>query len=237
MENFVTLFDSLFLPQGLALFESLHQHVDSFTLWILCLDSSVEKKLAELNLSNVRVLILAELETPDLLRIKSQRSKAEYCWTLTPWSIYWVFESDSDVERVTYLDADLFFVSSPVGIFDEFSASGKSVLITEHGFSPECDQTLTAGRYCVQFVTFVRGRGQTVLDWWLHQCMKWCFNRYENGLFGDQRYLEQFEQLFPGTVFCSGPDSRFQAPWNTTIFRLSDAVIYHFHGLRLFDGT
>ena len=236
MEHFVTLFDSAFLPQGLALHESLLQHCDCFTLWILCLDSGVERKLTHLNLANVRLLSLENLETASLSSLKSERSRAEYCWTLTPWSVFWVFESDPGVARVTYIDADLYFVASPVGIFEEFSASGKSVLITEHGYSPECDQTLLAGRYCVQFLTFVRGQGQVVLQWWLEQCMNWCFDRYEDGLFGDQRYLEKFNLYFPDTIFCTGPDCRFQAPWNASIYRLSEAVVYHFHGLRLLGG-
>ena len=38
MEHYVTLFDSLFLPQGLALHASLQQHAGEHRLWVLCVD-------------------------------------------------------------------------------------------------------------------------------------------------------------------------------------------------------
>ncbi|HAO68133.1 MAG TPA: glycosyl transferase, partial [Verrucomicrobiales bacterium] len=38
MEHYVTLFNSLFLPQGLALYQSMVKKVQDFNLWILCVD-------------------------------------------------------------------------------------------------------------------------------------------------------------------------------------------------------
>jgi hypothetical protein len=65
-----------------------------------------------------------------------------------------VFEADLSVEQVIYLDADLWFRQHPKPIFDEFNASGKQILITDHGYAPEYDQSATSGRYCEQFITF-----------------------------------------------------------------------------------
>lgn len=232
-EHYVTLFDSTFLPQGLTLHSSLQEHGDDYVMWVLCLDVECLDTLHRLNLPQVRLLDLRELETVDLLAVKPGRTRAEYCWTLTPWSIQWVFEADPNALRVTYLDADVFFLKSPAQVFLEFEASGKGVLITEHGYAPENDQTITSGRYCVQFLTVVRDLGEKVLYWWRDRCLEWCFARFEGGKFGDQKYLESFPGKFPFDVYLIGPDSRFQGPWNATIFCFSDAVIYHFHGLRL----
>ena len=232
-EHYVTLFDSVFLPQGLALHYSLQEHGGDFLLWVLCLDDSCLQTLQRLNLPQVQLLDLKQLETPELLVVKPGRTRAEYCWTLSPWSIQWVFATDLTVQRVTYLDADVFFLKSPDSIFNEFEKSGCSVLITEHGYAPEYDQTSTSGRYCVQFLPFVRGRGEPILHWWRDRCLEWCFNRCENNLFGDQKYLEHFEHNFPGDVYSTGIDCRFQGPWNSNIFEFTDAVIFHFHGLRI----
>src|SRR6266700_3623980 len=109
MEHFVTLFDSWFLPQGLALHSSLEQHAGAYTLWILCVDDDAERVLKRLALPNVRLLALANAETPELLRVKAARTRAEYCWTLTPVAPRLVFDADVGAKRVTYVDADLWF--------------------------------------------------------------------------------------------------------------------------------
>ncbi len=235
-EHYVTLFDSLFLPQGLALHHSLLEHGGDFVLWVLCLDDACLKTLQRIDLPKMRLLNLAELETPQLLTVKPGRTKAEYCWTLTPWSIQWVLEAEPAAQRVTYLDADVFFLKSPDPIFAEFEASGCGVLITEHGYAPEYDQTPTSGRYCVQFLPVVRELGEPILHWWRDQCIDWCFARFENGLFGDQKYLELFSSVSPGSVYPISSDCRFQAPWNCSIFKFSDATIFHFHGLRILSN-
>ena len=235
-EHFVTLFDYKFLLQGLALNSSLAEHCDDPVLWILCLDRHVELKLQELSLPSIRLLSLDSLETSELAAVRQTRSKAEYCWTLTPWSVQWVFDADPGVNRVTYIDADMYFFASPNKVLSDFTDSKKSVFITEHNYSPEHDQSSLSGRYCVQFISFTRGAGQVLLRWWRDRCMEWCFNRYENNLFGDQRYLESFEEVLPDHVYCLGQDPALQAPWNSCRFCHSDVVAYHFHGLRLLGG-
>ena len=165
--------------------------------------------------------------------MKPTRSRAEYCWTLTPWSIQWALSADSGARRVTYIDADTFFLKSPSDLFYKLDSSGKSFLITEHGFSPFHDQTSTSGRFCVQFVTVHRGCGEQALHWWRDRCIEWCFARSVNGLFGDQMYFEQLSLLFADLVYIVSGDGRFLAPWNTDYYRYSDAILFHFHGLRL----
>lgn len=236
-EHYVTLFDSNFLPQGLALHSSLQEHGDDYVLWVLCIDVECLHTLDSLNLPQVRLLDLREFETADLLAVKPGRTRAEYCWTLTPWSLQWVLQVDLEALRVTYLDADVFFLKSPAKIFEEFDASGKGILITEHGYAPENDQSTTSGRYCVQFLTVVRDHGEKVLHWWRDRCLEWCFARCENGKFGDQKYLDSFSSEFILDVYQIGPDPRFQGPWNATIFCYSYAVVYHFHGLRLLPDS
>lgn len=236
-EVYVTLFDSSFLPQGLALHQSLVNLGEDFRLWVICLDQPCFHFLHDLGLPNLYLLNLLDLENDSLLRAKSSRTRAEYCWTLTPWAIQWALEADSLAERVTYLDADTFFLKSPSEIFFDFAQSGKSVLLTEHGYSPHYDQTATSGRFCVQFIPVQRGRGELVLHWWRDRCIEWCYARLENGLFGDQKYIESLSDLFSDDVYIIKGDGRFLAPWNATIFRYSDAVLYHFHGFRLFSPT
>lgn len=237
MEHYVTLFDSLFLPQGLALHMSMERHVGTYTLWILCMDDEVQEALAKLELPNVRLLQLSKLETPELLAIKSTRSKGEYCWTLTPFTPRFVFEADSGVSRVTYLDADMWFRKNPAPIFNEFDASGKHVLITDHAYAPEHDQSATSGQYCVQFMTFTRNGGEVVRKWWEERCVEWCYSRIEDGKFGDQKYLDDWPTRFANSVHILIDKELTLAPWNATRFPYGNAVSWHFHSLRILSNS
>ena len=236
MEHYVTLFDSLFLPQGLALHASLERHAGSYTLWVLCVDERAHEVLTTLALPNVRLLRLADWETPELLRVKPGRSRGEYCWTLTPFAPRFVFDADASVRRVTYLDADLWFCAAPAALLREFDASGKFVQITEHAYAPEHDQCQSSGRYCVQFMTFVRDRGETVRSWWADRCIEWCYARLEDGKFGDQKYLDDWTERFADQVHVLQDQRLLQAPWNAIRFPPGDAAAFHFHGLRLTAG-
>ena len=99
MEHFVTLFDSFFLPQGVALHLSLQRHAGPHTLWVVCVDDEAHDVLSRLKLPNVKPMRLAELETPDLLRVKPGRTRGEYCWTLTPFAPRFVFEAAPEAVR------------------------------------------------------------------------------------------------------------------------------------------
>lgn len=236
MEHFVTLFNSLFLPQGLALHMSMERYASDYRLWVLCVDEETFDILGRLDLPNIRRLKLRDLETPELLKVKPGRTIGEYCWTLTPFAPRFVFESDSTVQRVTYIDADLWFRTSPSRLLDELGKSQKPVLITEHAFSPESDQSATSGKYCVQFVTFTRGLGECVRDWWEKRCIEWCYARHEDGKFGDQRYLDEWPQRFAEEVHVLKARGLALAPWNVLRFPYSEASFYHFHGLRILSG-
>jgi len=236
MNHYVTLFDSNFLPQGLALYESMIRHAGPFTLWILCIDKKVKNILEQLDKPGMRLIELSEIETDQLKYIKQQRTRVEYCWTLTPLTPKVVFERDSSVNRVTYLDADMFFLKDPDPIHKEFQESKKSVLITDHAFDVENDRSASSGRYCVQFMTFVRDNSEAVRAWWEKRCIEWCFAKSENGKFGDQKYLDDWPSRFPNDVHVLRQFHLLLGPWNTKRFHYSQGVAWHFHGLRLLEG-
>ena len=233
MEHFVTLFDLLFLPQGLALHRSMERHAGNYTLWILCMDDEVYEILSIMKLPNVQLLQLSLVETKELKRAKPERTVGEYCWTVTPFAPKFVFKADISVKKVTYLDADLWFRKSPAPIFQEFDKSGKDVLITDHAYSPEYDLSEKSGQYCVQFTTFTREGGETVRKWWEERCIEWCFARFENGKFGDQKYLDDWPERFPEQVHVLSNQGWTLAPWNANRFPYSNGIFWHFHELRL----
>lgn len=233
MEHFVTLFDSKYLPQGVELHESMERHVPDFVLWIICMDDKAFEVLSELSLPRTKLIQLATVETPELLSVKAERSNGEYCWTVTPFAPRFVFEADNAVQRVTYVDADLWFLRNPFPIFQEFENSGKSVLITDHSYAPEYDKSETSGQFCVQFMTFERGQSEVVRKWWEERCLEWCFARFEDGKFGDQKYLDDWPTRFSDLVHVMQDKELLLAPWNVTRFPMGRAVAFHFHGVRV----
>jgi hypothetical protein len=238
VEHFCTLFDSKFLPFGLALRRSLEEHAAPYRLWVLCMDERVEADLRRLALPHLELIPLREAETPALRAVKAQRSPGEYCWTLTPFIFDAVFARAPEAGRVTYLDADLFFFDDPRRLLRELDEAGKTVLITDHAYDPEYDKSALSGRFCVQFNTFGRdGGSRAVLDWWQARCLDWCFDRHEDGKFGDQKYLDDWPSRFPAAVHVLRRSEATLAPWNVRSMhaRHGDGlrpVFFHFHGFR-----
>jgi hypothetical protein len=231
-ENYVTLFDSTFMPQGLALYFSMQRHCDEFVLWIICVDDDTYQTLIELNLENVKLLKLSCIENEDLRKVKSSRDRREYCWTLSPFAPRFVFERDLNISRVTYVDADLWFRRSPKIIFSEFESSDKKVMITDHGYSPRHDYSAVSGQFCVQFMIFKR-QAEEIRSWWEAKCLEWCYCRGEDGKFGDQKYIELWPILFEDSVHVLRNKELTLAPWNAMRFPYGNSVFYHFQGLRI----
>jgi len=55
----------------------------------------------------------------------------------------------------------------------------------------------------------------------------------EDGRFGDQRYLDDWPELFGSFVHILQDTQLALAPWNAMRFPYSNAVFYHFHALRI----
>lgn len=239
IEHFVTLFDSRFLLLGLTLHESLQKVAPNSHLWVICMDELVEHQINKLDLEHVTTVPLLSIETDELRSVKSSRTVGEYCWTLTPFAPSAILDIAPDAERVTYLDSDLFFFRNPEVIFKEFELSNKHVLITEHAYAPGHDRTAQSGRFCVQFMTFRRSQeSMTVIRWWQDRCVEWCFDRIEDGKFGDQKYLDQWPVLFPNYIHILRQVDLALAPWNVDFFLSRQfnevtPVFYHFQSFRI----
>jgi hypothetical protein len=134
------------------------------------------------------------------------------------------------------------FFSSPEPIFTE--AKNASILLTEHRYLPEYDQSATSGIYNVQFMMFRRNiEGLNALTWWRDRCIEWCYARFENGKFGDQKYLDDWKERFTGVHVIQHLGAGL-APWNAAQYNLNKngedifveeypLIFYHFHALKI----
>ena len=76
-----------------------------------------------------------------------------------------------------------------------------------------------AGRFCVQFLTFRNEESSLkVLEKWRKQCIDWCYARYEDGKFGDQKYLDEWPSEY-NNIHILQHQGGGVAPWNLRQYR------------------
>ena len=243
--SYCTYFDSGYLARGLTLIESLRAHGDSSDVLILALDDQVKAFFDAENMPGVRAIDVSELEstTPELLPLKTTRSRMEYYFTCTPLLIRQAMNELATPGSTTiYLDADLFFFDSPSVVLS--ALSDDSVGIIEHRYPQRVAQKLAKyGRFNVGWVAFRDSLdGRRVLDWYADRTREWCSDIPESGKYADQGYLNSFPD-FPGVAVL--PQAGFNlAPWNTARHHVTlkaggkvtvdstPLVFFHFHGVR-----
>lgn len=234
------------------MYQSLEQVCDNFHLYIFAFDDNSFSILNKLNLKKATIIPLKDFEDEKLLAVKPGRTKAEYCWTSTSSTILYVIEKYK-VESCTYVDADLFFYKNPKILFDEMG--DKSILLTEHRYPPKFNRTNTSGIYCVQFITFHNNEeGLKALRWWRDACIDWCYDRYEDGKFGDQKYLDDWTTRFKCVHVLKHLGGGL-ASWNVEQWpfvsregnhilfldkssnKQFEAIFYHFHHVRFYKNN
>lgn len=199
--HFCTYFDRNYLTRGLALHQSLVRHAGDFRLYALCLDADAHRALVALRLPHLVPVALEDFlrDDPALAQTRSGRSTVEFYFTCTPSLPRYLLAHHSEIEQITYLDADLFFLSDLAPLFAEIGAA--SIAIISHRFPPRLRHMVQHGIYNVGFLSFRRDPSALAcLEWWRDQCIAWCYARLENGQFGDQKYLDDWPTRFANVI-------------------------------------
>ncbi len=217
---FCTLFDSRYLDKGLVLYESLLANVKNFKLYVVAFDEICYQTLYQYVGEQLIVISMKEFETPELLAAKKNRTEREYCWTCSCYTIKHVLEHYHE-DCCTYIDADMYFYQSPQILFEEIQKDNCDVSIIRHGFTEVWENRRIirlAGKYCVEFNTFYATKnGMKVLNWWCQRCFECCTEKMDGKHFGDQKYLDQLQEMFPG-VHVLQHQGAGVAPWNLARF-------------------
>jgi len=211
--HFCTYFDHNYLPRGMVMLESLHEHCPEAHVHVLCLSDECHDALSSLAYPFVSLIRLAELEAadPEFAATRPTRSLIEYYFTITP-CLPWHLLTGCGLDEITYLDADMLFFSSPEPIFAE--AGDASVIITPHRFAAHLKDWERYGIYNVSWLTFRHTEdGLACLSWYRNACLEWCRDLLEEERFADQKYLNAFPVQFSG-VHCMAHPGGGVAPWN-----------------------
>lgn len=249
MYHFCTYFDQHYLPRALALYGSLKNHIQQFRLYVLCFDNETYTFLTNLEEPNIIPISLEDFEDGDteLLSAKKNRSRIEYYFTCTPSLMIYVLSRFPSIDILTYVDADLFFFADPTPIYKELGE--KSILIIGHRFPQERKfQEKLVGIYNVGYLSFRNDvNSRACLAWWRGRCIEWCYDRFEDDKFGDQKYLDDWSARFNEVVVLQYKGAGV-APWNVSAYQIqvdngivtidSDALIfYHFHNLKVVNNS
>jgi hypothetical protein len=250
MLYFTTLFDINYLSRALAMINSLNKYSSSPTMFfVLAMDTEVEKYFEQNKYPNLQVIPLLALENyfPELNRLKKDRSKSEYCFTLSPFYPIYILEQHPEIDKITSMDADLLFFDDVNLIFNTYQ--DKDVLITPHNFSTENLPAIKVGVYNVSFQSFRNNEnGLAVLNDWKYKCTEWCKDEYDerNERYADQKYLDLWKEKFNGVQSIENIGAGI-APWNISKSDLklinnkfycgkSPLIFYHFQSFRIYNS-
>ena len=190
---------------------------------VLCLTASCEQALARLQEPGVTLIRLADFEgrNPDLLALKGTRSLRDYYLAFASFLIASELSEAAPGDVVTYLDADLFFYSSPQPIFSAIENASVGLIGHRHHW-----WTRRLEKYGHLNVGWVSIRcdevGREVAQWWRARCIEWCFADLdlEGDRFAEQKYLDHMIAKFPRVIEITHPGTNL-GPWNICRHRVA----------------
>ena len=240
---YVTIYDIRYLSRALVLINSIRNTGNNSDIVLLALDRDSEKALQKLNLENLTVINIEKLETKfkELILAKSDRSKLEYFFCLTPFVIKYAMEMTSK-KTISYIDSDIWFAQNPAHLL--IDKSKYDIGIVKHNFPEHLLFMEKNGIYNVGFLYFQKNNNSIeVLDWWASSCIKSTSIESYKNIYADQKYLESFFD-FQAKVEIFSLDGHNSAPWNcnnlqrnSNIFMTQNGnnlIYFHFSGLRIF---
>jgi len=228
--------------------DSLFLHAPDTHLFIICLDDKSFKYFSTNTFSNTTPIPLKEVEAyyDELIPAKNNRTYIEYIFTLSPVLALYIFEKYNYINIITTLDADIFFFSDPSVLFTDFDSY--SIGITPHRFDHSLKYLEKYGKYNVSFQTFKNDDiGIACLKKWKDNCIEWCYDKYENNKFADQKYLDDWCDMYQNIKIFN--HEGVAAPWNVIdqdisvnnkgviMIKNEPLIFYHFHGVRNISNT
>ena len=250
---FCTVLSQKRLIQAVACYLSLSNVVKDPKVYVLCVDDRSYNFIKKFNLDNVVLVKINQLNRRDIIEIKKTRKLNQYCWTLKPVFINYILEHNSNIDRLIYMDSDLFFLQNPEIIINNQPDS--SVLISDGKiFLPKNSSEFVnfvqnkTGNYNSGFIIFKRDiNGIACVKWWDKMCIESCSQNPENNTFGDQKYLDDMPALFDNVGEITTPGVNI-GHWNYQKYRFTiendeimvnnyKLIVYHFSGFRIINES
>jgi hypothetical protein len=231
--NICSLSDINYLSRFLVLYESLINLKIKNKLYLLALDNKILSYLNKKKYKNLIIIKLSDLEKKyhNLKKAKKNRSKIEYYFTLSPFLIKYVKEVFS-INNCYYIDADIIFLKN-FKTQNKFFLK-KSICIIKQNWKEKY------GKYNVGLIYFNFRYKETlrIVNKWSDNCIKWCYDRCENGKYADQKYLDDWPNQGK-SILILDPVNSVLSPWDlkdasVLIFK-KKSFAFHYHDLEIIN--
>jgi hypothetical protein len=210
---------------------------------VLAMDDRTFDYLISLKIPNVQLTRLCDFVDERFQELISSRPFRELCWTAASCFTRSIYRSDSESDFIIYVDSDCYFFTDISKLIYNWN-EGSNIFIHEHRYSPlRIEWEKTSGVFNVGVVGFRQGSTEALacLDRWRLQVLNSCELKPDEGLCGDQGYLNEWPGLYPGLQIMNGAGEG-AAPWNVeplqarldekqVLIEGQELVFYHFHAL------
>lgn len=243
--HIATLFDKKYVLRALSLYESSQNFLQDSQFWFLCLDQESYDLINRLNLKNSHLKKVDDIGDEELLKTRLSRSVGEFAFTAKSSFVFYIFESGElkPNDMMIWVDADILFYSGTQNFVDQLQNTC-SIGISPHRFSKEKEKQV--GRYNAGMIFFKNDEhAKKCLQEWKKQCIKSCFVKPEEGMNGDQTYLDYWHQKYTGVCDITHKGVNL-GTWNINKYKITKdkngnffvdnepLICYHFHGLNFY---
>jgi hypothetical protein len=204
MQAFCTIITADYFPRALTLYKSIARYDEQVEFHVLVADNKPVHEISN-QYPRIKLIPVSSLSNyslvGDLYKKYAHISLDFFRWSLKPVFISYLLENG--VDRVLYLDGDMFFVNDYHFLFEELDIA--SVILTPHWKSN--DPLIDSASFFALFRSgiftagFIGANRQAIpaMKWWAEACHFLMGEHPALGIHDDQRYLDIFPVYFEGT--------------------------------------
>lgn len=244
-----TIVSANYLSYARTLGQSIKATHPDLNFYVLLVDEpqELEKEVGSLKNEEFEVVPVRDLGLSDFDAIAFKFGVVELNTNVKPSFLKYLFTRG--IERLIYLDPDIFVYKPLEGIFDLLRTN--SIILTPHvttplmdGKAPSEQDFMRVGVFNLGFIAVSKTpEGFSFLDWWENRCLTLGFNEVRTGLFVDQKWADFIPCFYQSVSVLRNPGYNM-AYWNLherTLFRdpsgdwmvnsTHELIFFHFSGI------
>ena len=201
--DFLTVTSSGYADMSLALAISLKDNCERpFRLWVSCTDEESFQQIDALKHESLRPFLFPGIPDSGVAELSRKYAIPELCYASKGFAIKHLF--NWGVSKLLYVDSDMCCFSDPTVIFER-DLSDCSILLTPHFHVSESYKS-KYGKFNVGFIGLRNdGYSNKFLDWWCGKCRDECRIDLSEGLYIDQKYVDEVPEKFGNVKIAEEP--------------------------------